>query len=45
MQEAVDLITTYADLMEENEGYARPLQSFVEGERNTDVLLLTASSP
>ena len=39
VQEAVDLIMTYADLMEENEGYVRPLQSFVEGERNTDVLL------
>ena len=39
MQEAVDLITTYADLMEANEGYVRPLQSFVEGEHNTDVLL------
>jgi 1-pyrroline-5-carboxylate dehydrogenase len=39
VQEAVDLITTYADLMEQNEGYMRPLQSFVEGERNTDVLL------
>ena len=39
VQEAVDLITTYADLMEQNEGYAMPLQSFVEGERNTDVLL------
>ncbi len=39
VQEAVDLITTYADLMERNEGYVRPLQSFVEGERNTDVLL------
>jgi 1-pyrroline-5-carboxylate dehydrogenase len=39
VQEAVDLITTYADLMERNEGYVEPLQSFVEGERNTDVLL------
>jgi 1-pyrroline-5-carboxylate dehydrogenase len=39
VQEAVDLITTYADLMEQNEGYVKPLQSFVEGERNTDVLL------
>jgi 1-pyrroline-5-carboxylate dehydrogenase len=39
VQEAVDLITTYADLMEQNEGYVKPLQSFVEGERNSDVLL------
>ncbi len=38
VQEAVDLITTYADLMENNEGYVRPLDSFVEDERNTDVL-------
>ena len=39
VQEAIDLITTYAGLMEENAGYIRPLQSFVGGERNTDVLL------
>ena len=38
VQEAVDLITTYADLMEGNRGYVRPLDSFVEGERNADVL-------
>ena len=38
VQEAVDLITTYADLMEANEGYTRPMDSFVEGEQNTDVL-------
>jgi 1-pyrroline-5-carboxylate dehydrogenase len=38
VQEAVDLITAYADHMEENEGYTKPLDSFVEGERNTDVL-------
>ena len=38
VQEAVDLITTYADLMEHNDGYVRPLDSFVEGERNADVL-------
>jgi 1-pyrroline-5-carboxylate dehydrogenase len=38
VQEAVDLITTYADLMERNEGYVRPLDSFVAAERNTDVL-------
>ena len=38
VQEAVDLITAYAGHMEENEGYTKPLDSFVEGERNTDVL-------
>ena len=38
VQEAVDLITTYADLMEENDGYLQPLDSFVEDERNADVL-------
>jgi 1-pyrroline-5-carboxylate dehydrogenase len=38
VQEAVDLITTYADHMEENDGYERPLDSFVEGEHNSDVL-------
>ncbi|HEY7620982.1 MAG TPA: aldehyde dehydrogenase family protein [Solirubrobacteraceae bacterium] len=38
VQEAVDLITTYADHMEHNDGYVTPLQSFVDGERNTDVL-------
>jgi 1-pyrroline-5-carboxylate dehydrogenase len=38
VQEAVDLITTYADLMEHNDGYRRPLDSFVDGERNADVL-------
>ena len=38
VQEAVDLITTYADLMEHNEGYVLPLDSFVEGERNADLL-------
>jgi 1-pyrroline-5-carboxylate dehydrogenase len=38
VQEAVDLITAYADHMEDNEGYTKPLDSFVEGERNTDVL-------
>jgi 1-pyrroline-5-carboxylate dehydrogenase len=39
VQEAVDLISTYADLMERNEGYVQPLQSLVESERNTDLLL------
>ena len=38
VQEAIDLITTYADLMEANDGYVRPLDSFVAEERNTDVL-------
>ena len=38
VQEAVDLITTYTDHMEQNDGYERPLDSFVADERNTDVL-------
>ena len=38
VQEAVDLITAYADHMDRNEGYTKPLDSFVENERNTDVL-------
>jgi 1-pyrroline-5-carboxylate dehydrogenase len=38
VQEAIDLITTYADHMERNGGYAVPLASFVESERNADVL-------
>jgi acyl-CoA reductase-like NAD-dependent aldehyde dehydrogenase len=38
VQEAVDLITTYADQMEAGEGFVRPLDSFVESERNADVL-------
>jgi 1-pyrroline-5-carboxylate dehydrogenase len=38
VQEAVDLITTYADLMERNDGYVTPLASFVDDERNADVL-------
>jgi 1-pyrroline-5-carboxylate dehydrogenase len=38
VQEAIDLITTYADHMEANDGYVTPLASFVDGERNTDVL-------
>jgi 1-pyrroline-5-carboxylate dehydrogenase len=38
VQEAIDLIEAYAGHMEENEGYTRPLNSFVEGERNVDVL-------
>ena len=38
VQEAVDLITTYAEHMERNDGYVVPLASFVADERNTDVL-------
>jgi 1-pyrroline-5-carboxylate dehydrogenase len=38
VQEAIDLIEAYAGHMEENEGYTQPLHSFVEGERNVDVL-------
>ena len=38
VQEAIDLIEAYAGHMEENEGYTRALNSFVEGERNVDVL-------
>ncbi len=38
VQEAIDLIEAYAGHMEENEGYTKPLDSFVEGERNADVL-------
>ena len=38
VQEAIDLIEAYAGHMEENGGYTQPLNSFVEGERNTDVL-------
>ncbi len=38
VQEAIDLITAYADHMEENDGYTKPLSSYVEGERNLDVL-------
>ena len=38
VQEAIDLITAYADHMEGNDGYVVPLASFVADERNTDVL-------
>ena len=38
VQEAIDLIEAYAGHMEENEGYTAPLNSFVERERNVDVL-------
>ena len=38
VQEAIDLIEAYAGHMEDNEGYTQPLNSFVEGERNVDVL-------
>jgi 1-pyrroline-5-carboxylate dehydrogenase len=38
VQEAIDLIEAYAGHMEENDGYTAPLNSYVEGERNVDVL-------
>ena len=38
VQEAIDLIEAYAGHMEEHAGYTEPLNSFVEGERNVDVL-------
>ncbi len=38
VQEAIDLIEAYAGHMEENDAYTAPLDSFVEGERNVDVL-------
>lgn len=38
VQEAIDLIEAYAGHMEENDGYSEPLESYVEGERNLDVL-------
>jgi 1-pyrroline-5-carboxylate dehydrogenase len=38
VQEAVDLIEAYAEHMERNDGYEEPLASFVDSERNTDVL-------
>ena len=38
VQEAIDLVTTYADHMKGNDGYVVPLASFVADERNTDVL-------
>jgi 1-pyrroline-5-carboxylate dehydrogenase len=38
VQEAIDLIEAYAGHMEENGGYTQPLNSFVDGERNVDVL-------
>ena len=38
VQEAIDLIAAYAGHMEANQGYVLPLASFVDGERNTDVL-------
>jgi len=34
----VDLIEAYAEHMERNDGYEKPLASFVDSERNTDVL-------
>jgi 1-pyrroline-5-carboxylate dehydrogenase len=38
VQEAIDLIEAYAGHMEENDGYIAPLNSYVDGERNVDVL-------
>jgi 1-pyrroline-5-carboxylate dehydrogenase len=38
VQEAVDLIDAYAGHMERNGGYEQPLASFVDTERNVDVL-------
>jgi 1-pyrroline-5-carboxylate dehydrogenase len=38
VQEAVDLIEAYAEHMVRNDGYEKPLASFVDSERNTDVL-------
>ena len=38
VQEAIDLIVAYADHMEANDGYVEPLEAWVAGERNTDVL-------
>jgi 1-pyrroline-5-carboxylate dehydrogenase len=38
VQEAVDLIEAYAHHMEQGDGYEKPLASFVDSERNTDVL-------
>ena len=38
VQEAVDLILAYAAHMEDNEGYTKPLDSFVDDESNVDVL-------
>jgi 1-pyrroline-5-carboxylate dehydrogenase len=38
VQEGVDLIEKYCEEMESNEGFVRPLASFIDAERNTDVL-------
>jgi 1-pyrroline-5-carboxylate dehydrogenase len=38
VQEGVDLILTYVEEMESNEGFTRPLKSFSDNERNTDTL-------
>jgi 1-pyrroline-5-carboxylate dehydrogenase len=38
VQEAIDLIEAYAGHMEENDGYTAPLNSYVDGEHNVDVL-------
>ena len=36
--EACELIRTYADHMEANDGYTQPLATYVDNERNTDTL-------
>jgi 1-pyrroline-5-carboxylate dehydrogenase len=38
VQEAVDLVTTYAGHIEENRGYTQQLASFVAGEENVDTM-------
>jgi 1-pyrroline-5-carboxylate dehydrogenase len=38
VQEGVDLIEKYCDEMDRNGGFVKPLASFVDAERNTDVL-------
>lgn len=38
VQEGIDLIEKYCGEMERNAGFEQPLDSFVEAERNTDVL-------
>jgi 1-pyrroline-5-carboxylate dehydrogenase len=38
VQEGIDLMNTYCDVMERYNGFTQPLSSFVAGETNTDVL-------
>lgn len=38
VQEAIELIQTYAEQLLRNDGFVEPLASFVEDERNTEVL-------